>query len=195
MVEILNIDRLILFVIFFIPGFISIKVYDLMIPGERRNFSDSLFQVIAYSIFNFVLLSWLIYIIYSENIFETSKLLFIALVFIILFIFPVFLPIIFLKVSKLEFIARYIIHPIQKPWDFVFGKRRAYWVIVHLKDGRRIGGRFDTESFASSFPAKEQIYLQEVWELDEKGEFKNPVERTNGIIILGDEMSLIEFFE
>lgn len=195
MAEILNIDKLILFIIFFIPGFISIKVYDLLIPGERRNFSDSLFQVIAYSIFNFVLLSWLIYIIYAANIVETSKPLFIALVFFILFIFPVFLPIIFITVSKLEFIARYIIHPIQKPWDFVFGKKRKYWVIIHLKDGRKIGGRFDTESFASSYPAEEQIYLQEVWELNEKGEFKNSVERTSGIIILRDEMSLIEFFE
>lgn len=195
MVEILNVDKLLLFIIFFIPGFISIKVYDLLIPGERRNFSDAFFQVIAYSVFNFVILSWLIYIVYATNIVKTNKPLFIVLASFIIFIFPIFLPIIFIRISKLEFIARYIIHPIQKPWDYVFGKRKGYWVIVHLKDGRRIGGRFDIESFASSYPAEEQIYLQEVWELNEKGGFENSVERTRGIIILKDEMSLIEFFE
>ena len=71
----------------------------------------------------------------------------------------------------------------------------SHWIIVHLKDGRKISGRYDTESFASSFPAEEQIYLQEVWILDDEGGFKEPVERTSGIIILKDEISLIEFFK
>ena len=56
-----------------------------------------------------------------------------------------------------------------KPWDYVFSRRQAYWVIVHLRDGRKIGGRFDRKSFASSYPADEQIYIEEVWRLDEDG--------------------------
>jgi len=194
MSEILTIEQLILFIVFFIPGFISIKVYDLMIPGERRNFSDSAFQVIAYSIINFVIFSWLIYIIYVNSLWEKKPGLFFFLAFLIMFIFPILLPIVLLQITKLSSISRYIIHPIQKPWDYVFGKRETHWIIVHLKDGRKIGGRYDTESFASSYPAKEQIYLQEVWTLDENGGFKEPVERTNGIIIMSDEMALIEFF-
>lgn len=193
--DILTIEKLLFFIVFFIPGFISIKVYDLMIPGERRNFSDSLFQVIAYSIFNFVIFSWLIYIIYANNLVIEKTGLFVFLVFLIIFIFPILLPIILLEITKLSFISKYIIHPIQKPWDYVFGKREAHWIIVHLKDGRKISGRYDTESFASSFPAEEQIYLQEVWILDDEGGFKEPVERTSGIIILKDEISLIEFFK
>ena len=42
-----------LFLIFFIPGFITLKVYDLLIPGEPRDFSKSLFDAIAYSSLNF----------------------------------------------------------------------------------------------------------------------------------------------
>ena len=30
-----------LFLVFFVPGFISLKVYDLFIPSERRDFSKS----------------------------------------------------------------------------------------------------------------------------------------------------------
>ena len=85
--DILTIEKLLFFIVFFIPGFISIKVYDLMIPGERRNFSDSLFQVIAYSIFNFVIFSWLIYIIYANNLVIEKIGLFVFLVFLIIFIF------------------------------------------------------------------------------------------------------------
>ena len=56
-------------------------------------------------------------------------------------------------------------------------------------------GRFDTNSFASSYPAKEQIYLEEVWELGEKGNFVKRIDRSKGIVILGDEIVAIEFFE
>jgi hypothetical protein len=39
--------------IFFIPGFITLKVYDLLIPGEVRDFSKSLCDGGAYSSLNF----------------------------------------------------------------------------------------------------------------------------------------------
>ena len=86
-------------------------------------------------------------------------------------------------------------HPIRKPWDYVFGKRDSFWIIVHLQSDQRIGGRFDVDSFASSDPAEEQIYLQEVWVLDVEGRFMNRVERSRGIIIMKDQIRAVEFFE
>ena len=37
------------FWLFFVPGFISIKVYDLLVPTERRPFQNTLAEAIAYS--------------------------------------------------------------------------------------------------------------------------------------------------
>jgi len=37
--DIWNADKLALFPIFFLPGFISIKIYDLLVPGEPRDFT------------------------------------------------------------------------------------------------------------------------------------------------------------
>ena len=68
-------------------------------------------------------------------------------------------------------------------------------MIIHLKDGRRIGGRFDENSSASSFPAKEQIYIEEVWELDENGKFIEPIKRSAGIIVLSNEILSVELFK
>jgi hypothetical protein len=51
--DIWNVDKITLVVVFFLPGFISMKVYDLMAPGERRDFSKSLFEAISYSTLNF----------------------------------------------------------------------------------------------------------------------------------------------
>jgi hypothetical protein len=39
--DIWNADKLTLLLVFFLPGFISIKVYDLMAPGEPRLFKVS----------------------------------------------------------------------------------------------------------------------------------------------------------
>ena len=83
----------------------------------------------------------------------------------------------------------------QKPWDYVFGKHDPFWIIVHLKNGEKIGGRFGLDSFASSNPADEQIYLQEVWTLDDKGRFLSPVKNSRGIILMNDEIRAVEFFE
>ena len=118
------------------------------------------------------------------------------LLFLILVIFPVLWPILFFRISTSRLGARFIIHPMRKPWDYVFSRRQAYWVIVHLRDGRKIGGRFDRKSFASSYPADEQIYIEEVWRLDEDGRFEpdGQVVRSQGILVLRDDILAVEFF-
>ncbi|MEX1013806.1 MAG: DUF6338 family protein [Candidatus Paceibacterota bacterium] len=53
---------------------------------------------------------------------------------------------------------------------------------------------FGTESYASNYPNKQQIYLQEVWDLDKDGNFKSKIKRTDGILLLDSEILGIEFF-
>lgn len=193
--DVWQIDKLILFLILFIPGFISIKVYDLLVPGERRDFSKSLYEVIAYSSLNFAALSWLIILIHSGEFYIHHKVWYFILLLLIMLIIPALWPILFIKLSTSSPIAKYIVHPIRKPWDYIFRKKEDFWIIVHLKNGRKIGGRFGANSFASSYPAEEQIYLEAVWKLDENGKFIESVGRSKGILILGDEILSIEFFK
>jgi hypothetical protein len=79
-------------------------------------------------------------------------------------------------------------------WDAIFAQRRQYWVIIHLKDERRIGGVYSTRSFTSSSPAPPQIFLEEVWELSDAGAFVKCIESSAGILVLGDEIMGLEFF-
>ncbi len=192
--EIWEVDKLILFLVFFVPGFVSLKVYDLLIPGEQRDFSKSLFEVIAYSALNYAVLSWLIVWIYSENFYQTHRVWFFVFVVLIMFAFPTAWPVFYTQLWKWKSISKFIIHPFKKPWDYVFSKGEPYWVIIHLKNGRKIGGKFDSKSFASSFPAEEQIYLEEVWELDEKEKFRKPILRSAGMIVFSNEILAIELF-
>lgn len=184
-----------IFIIFFLPGFISTKVYDLLISTDRRDFSKSLFEVIGFSTINFALLSWLIYLNIIKAYWVSYPILFILSVIVIFFAFPTVLPIIYLKTIQTKYFSKFIVNPIQKPWDFIFSKRQAFWVIINLKNGVKIGGVYDENSFSSSYPSKEQIYLEQVWKLDSNGVFLEPIERSKGIIILGDDISSIEFFQ
>jgi Family of unknown function (DUF6338) len=192
--DIWNTDKLTLFLIFFLPGFISMKVYDLMVAGEPRDISKSVFEAIAYSTLNFGVLFWLIAFIQSDDFYHRHLILYSISVAAIMVVVPACWPFLFLKLSTWRPVAKHFIHPIRKPWDYVFGKRDSFWIIVHLQNGQKVGGRFDTESFASSDPADEQIYLEEVWVLDAEGRFLSQVERSRGILIMKNEIRAVEFF-
>ena len=60
MAELLNTDTLTLFLFFVVPGFIAMRVYDLNVPSERRNFGEALVDVTSYSVFNLALFGWLV---------------------------------------------------------------------------------------------------------------------------------------
>lgn len=193
--DIWSADKLTLFLIFFVPGFISIKIYDLLVPGESRDFARAWFDALAYSALNFAALSWLIILIHLDDFPKRHLGWYLFLLLLILIAAPAIWPWVYLRLSSWHPVAKYLVHPIRKPWDYVFGKRETYWVIVHLQDGRRIGGRFDTQSFASSSPAEEQIYLEQVWALDDSGRFLHAIDRSRGTITIGNQILAVEFFD
>jgi hypothetical protein len=51
-------DKLLLFIAFVIPGFIGLKVYELLFPGPPRDSSKQVIDAIAISCFNYALLLW-----------------------------------------------------------------------------------------------------------------------------------------
>lgn len=193
--EVFALDKLILFLVFFVPGFISIKIYDLLVSGEKRDFSKSLPEAISYSCINFAFFSWLILLFCKSPVLRGNMFLFYPFLFVVLFAMPALWPLILLRARTSRLLRKHIIDPVKKPWDYVFGKREPYWIIIHLKDGRRIGGKFGEESFASSYSAEEQIYLEELWRLDENGKFTEKVERSKGAIVSARDIDVIEFFE
>lgn len=195
MMDIWSANKLALFLIFFLPGFISIKIYDLIVPGAPREALQSLLEAISYSTLNFGALFWLIASIETNDFYHRHFVLYAFALVMIMVVVPACWPFAYLKLASWGPIARHIVNPIQKPWDYVFGKRTPCWIIVHLRNDTKIGGYYDTNSFASSNPADEQIYLEEVWTLDEEGKFLQRVEGSRGVIVMQSEIRAIEFFE
>lgn len=192
---ILQFDNFSSFLFFIIPGFISLKIYDLFVPNERRDFSKSIFEVIAYSSFNLIILLTVVGELNTYNFDINNPILSHFFLLIGFIVMPILWAYTYLKIINWKIISNRIIHPILRPWDLKFSDGKPAWIIVHLKDGRLIGGKYQENSYASSYPAEEQIYLEQVWRLDENGKFIEAVERSKGIILFKSEISAVEFFE
>ena len=87
-------------------------------------------------------------------------------------------------------------HPNPTPWDWFFSNRAGnYYVRFHLKEGKELGGYFGENSFAASSPNAQQIYVEEVWRMDEDRRFIERVAGTEGAFVNREDCELIEFFE
>ncbi|MDW7774671.1 MAG: DUF6338 family protein [Desulfobulbaceae bacterium] len=185
-------SKLILFIAFVVPGFIAIKAYELLSPSRYIDSSKQIIDAISYSCLNYVILLWPIYMVETSNLRANHPNLYVLFYIFVMFTFPLILVFIWKQLRQNDFIQKYVPHPTQKPWDFVFSQRLTYWVIVTLKNGDKIAGMYGPNSFASSAPSEEQIYLEEYWLLNEEGGFERPVEQTAGIIILTSEIMSVE---
>jgi hypothetical protein len=185
-------NKLILFIAFVIPGFISMKVYGLLSPGDRDNSFKQVTDAVAYSCIDYALLSWAIYLIAAN---DTPVYLRAGFCLFALFIFPVILAYAWDRLRATKWFQARAPHPIGKPWDYVFGKHEPYWVIATLKDGTKIAGRYGGKSFTSSAPDREQIYLEETWVLNADGGFERAKGQTAGTIITSTEIASVELFK
>lgn len=192
--DIWEINKLALFLLFFIPGFISIKVYQLLIASEKIKFSDAIAEAVGFSSLNFAFFSWAIILIHKYKLYESYPFLYYLISFLIIFITPIIWPILYVYISRCKLFRKYLISPIKSAWDFYFDKRKSCWVIINLKTNEKIGGIYSSKSFSSSYPCKEQIYLEELWQIDNNGKFIKKVDRSSGILISFEEIKSIEFY-
>ncbi|MDV6251060.1 DUF6338 family protein [Vibrio sp. EA2] len=187
-----EIDKLLLFIAFVIPGFISIRAYEMFFPGNSEDSSKKLIDAITYSCVNYGFLWPLIY--WVEYI-ELSGIIYGAFYSFVLFFAPILWVSLWKRLRETQYVQKRLPHPANKAWDFVFSQRKCYWVIVTLNDGSKLAGKYGSNSFVTSSPYQEQIYLEESWELNSDGGFERPHEQTSGILIIADDISYLEFFE
>ncbi|WP_180042001.1 MULTISPECIES: DUF6338 family protein [unclassified Acinetobacter] len=188
-----NLDSIWIFIFFIMPGFISLKVYNLLCPGKLPDFSTQMFSSIMYSCLSYAI-HLPIYLI-SATLQDFSIITWKHVLFItsLILIFPAVIPVAWLFIRKIEWVNNFLPHPTNSPWDYVFSQRNFYWLIVTLKDGTILGGKYGAGSFSSSYPEEPQIFISEQWLVDEEG-FIRKVNDSSGIMILSKDIKTIEFF-
>lgn len=179
-----------------VPGFLAMKTYDLTVPSERRNFGNSLIEVFSFSLINLVAWSWLLLFVDLRTFPEDRPLITYALSVVIILVSPVVLAVLLRKVLDAQQLGFLV--PSPTGWDGFFSRRERCWVLFHLKDeeGTVVGGFFGPDSVASSHPNKQQVYVEEMYRVDQETyEFGEKVEQTRGAIISAEDCYFVELYK
>lgn len=187
-------SKLLLFVIFVIPGFLSMKLYSILHPNVMIDTTKTIIEVVTYSCINYAIWFFPIYYIESTSYF-VSPFSYSFFYLCVLFISPILLTSFLVWMRTWKWLGKYLPHPTGRAWDYYFGLRKHAWVIVTLKSGKRIGGKYSYESFSSSAPNPEHLYIEENWVLNDDGGLERPRNDTMGILILSSEIESVEFFK
>lgn len=186
-------DNLALFIVLFLPGFISVKIYHQLVANEKYDFSKNLLEIVGISLFNLMFNSWLILInIEFGWIYQSSILFYISCLWIFI-VAPSVYPFLVKELLEHKTIKRHFISNSKQPWDYHFCRRKANWVIVKLRSGELIGGYYGSQSRASVYPCAESLYIEQVWIMDEKKVFLKKRSRSAGMLILTNTIETVEF--
>jgi hypothetical protein len=192
----------VLILVFFlvVPGFLFIRVFDNLLPGRRRDLGQQIIDVGSWSfvIMTLWFLPALILFRLSDRLPEwLYYLLLLALVVLGALVTPILLAYIFYRMEGRGYLKNLGNKPSPTPSDWVFSGSADdhYYVRFHRKEGKDLGGYFGENSFAASSANGQEIYVEEVWRLDEGGRFIERVKGTRGAIVNREDCELIEFFE
>jgi len=170
------------------------RIFDLFNPADKRPVQDSLFEGLAFGILN-AFVFFPLWLVFDGPAFIDR---YPVWAYVIALLVLVMAPAIwgFLVHWALSRMARRSMIPgrHKTPFDAFFSKREPCWVIIHLSDGRRVGGYFGENSYASLYPHSGHIYLEEMWELNETGAFATSVAASKGMFFRPDDYHLIEVF-
>jgi hypothetical protein len=85
-------------------------------------------------------------------------------------------------------------HHIPAAWDYAFSKLgRGTFIWVKLNNGTEYAGKMGRYSFASSSTAERDLYLEEVWTINEKGPWTR-LEPVRGVLLCGKDIQRVEIF-
>ncbi len=188
MLEFLTENTIQLLIVFVAPGFISLKIWGLIQPSQKILISESLIEAIIFSSFNYIVTIWLYFLTRDTNLFWVY-------LCSVLIVFPVLWPLLLKRILSFKSFNKINTSLIPKSWDYFFSKGESCFMLIHLNNGRIIGGLYGMGSFASSYPEKEDIYLEEVWKVDAEGKFIEKVIGSKGLLINQDLIEYIELFD
>lgn len=84
--------------------------------------------------------------------------------------------------------------PYPTAWDFFFDQRESGFAHVHLTNGKLLGGYWGVRSYAGSLPNDDDIYLEAVYAVDDRGSFGKAIPLTRSVLLRKEQYNRIEFF-
>ena len=187
----LNSESLLYLIVFVLPGYLSWRVWRALFPVRTTRVADSLIAIIMVGLINSILIGWVI-----PDVRKLDSLFWQAVAFAGVYLMaPVLWPFTIRSLIQIPFVRRRIVHPIPKAWDYFFGLHVPCFVLARLNNGALLGGVMGSQSFASSYPSDEDLYLEQLWKVTEQGRFLSPLPNTKGALISRSDCEYIQFVE
>lgn len=186
-------DKLVLVVLFVIPGFVAMKVYSILSSGPRLDASKAVIDAIAFSCCNYAIFALPIYWMHYASWATNRPIAYATAWGCVLLVGPVIWAVGVFALRRARWLSRWLPHPVDRAWDYIFGKRESFYLIITLTSGKRIGATYGSNSFASSYPADPEIYVEAAWDVDDAEGFVRQHVQTRGLLIAGSAIESIEF--
>lgn len=194
-----TLSTVLILLVFVIPGFLAARVFSRAYPRTEPGESRMVLESIALSSVSYGIFSWLYVLAWKGRWYENSYLL-ALLIFFAVFLAPILVALGLIWTLESNS-ARSLLHrsglahPTPKAWDHFFRKGIPCWVVATMKDGRLVAGLYGGDSFASSFPAKEDLYLEKLCTLSPEGRIRGLAQFSLGAIIQMEQVELLEFYQ
>ena len=178
------------FILFALPGFVSMRVYALLEPSDKTLLKDNLLEAVVFGVINVALL-WPAFrlLLSAQPIHPLAEY---TLVIVVLFVGPAIWPFAVQRLARVLSNRGLILRQTKTAWDAFFRQRQECWVIINLKNGDKIGGYFGPSSFATLHPTSGHLYVEELWRINDQGEFDGPVAGTMGAVFRPEDYDYIE---
>ncbi len=191
-------DAVFFTVAFLVPGFVWESVLHMFLrPREDR--ADRVWvRLLTLSALNYGFFSWLVYLLFAQVGVLGRPWVAALAWFFILFVSPAALGagsgLLSQRTVVRRLLARYgiyMVHPVPTAWDYIFSQSTGSWVLITLADGSTVAGVFSARSFASSDPSDRDLYLEQLYEVEDDGLWQ-PVPMNRGVWIRGEAIRAIE---
>jgi hypothetical protein len=198
MFELNSIQDIQLLFAYLLPGFLIAFVFSRFFAAKPRGLTESLINYLVLTAIYYSLTYPISGLIFGEGFDPKNP--YTVLIFFILG--PILFGLLLGTLNRqnafyrlLQRLGIRMVHPVPSAWDWRFYNIKAgTFVLITLQDGSKVGGRFGLESFASSDSAERDFYLDEIWNIDEDGEWTE-LEEKKGVLLAAREIKYIEFWD
>jgi len=191
-----TVDAVFLALTFIVPGFVFNSARIQFITGRDRKTELPIIRYLSYSAVNYAVFSAPIYFFVTADLPLGWKA---AGWTCVILIGPTLLGVLAGVSNQKDWLFDLLqwaglnpVHGVPTAWDWKLARSPSgAWVLATLKDGSEVAGYFGKRSFASSEPDERDLYLEQLYEVDDTGQWTRS---DQGVLIAAGEIMTVEFW-
>jgi hypothetical protein len=181
-------------VIFFVPGFISWKTLQLRTPSGEQQAAEVLFEIFVASVATALIWTRVHWANWPDTL---SGVILLAIeIFVTPIVFALCLEYVLTELAKRNLITSS--HP--RAWDYFFNSlalrsATGSFLIVTTKNSGKIAGAYVEPAYASLWPYDRDLFIGELWQLNDGDQPSKRVEGSIGLYLSADNIDTIEVLD